>query len=161
MAKQTTTTTTNPEPHHTMDVKGKSRTLPLLGPFGDKALYGSKLEYGYGKADMEKANLDNPPRLSEWFFCAWVPANDAETKALVNAKTDMARDLIVTALLNKARAQSWAENRGGAVTADVKVTLNGKTTVHKRVALGFIDTLRDAGATVEVLPREKRTRKAK
>jgi hypothetical protein len=158
MAKQPTT---NAEPIYTMDHKGKSKTLPLLGPFGDKALYGSKLEYGYGKADMDKANKDNPPKHPEWFFSAWVPADNVETLKLVNAKTDMARDLLVTALLTKARAQSWAENRGGAVTADVKVTMNGKVTTHKRVAMAFLDTLREAGATVEVLPRVKRTRKAK
>lgn len=134
--------------------KWDGRDLPLVGPFGDKALHGSKLEYGYAKAD-ESAKTEHP----EWVFCAYVPANGEEAKKLTNAKPDMAVDLYTKALMTKARAQAWAEERGGSTTADVKVTFKGKTTYSPRTPLEMIETLRAAGMTVEVVPRIKKPKK--
>jgi hypothetical protein len=104
---------------HSHTVKGKAEpcSLPVFGPFGDKALHGSALLYGKADSNPEKRKPDAPPqKYDDWCFSYWTPANDAELVNFVKAKPANVRLLVSTALKSKARFDSWHENRGGTTT---------------------------------------------
>ena len=155
MAKPATQAAVNAEPTLEERCKRAVQNLGNKGPYGDKALYGTFLKRDEGNGKPTKDNdLESPVT---WTFDGYVPANVKELKALLDNKPDMLLEMVQDRLMTKYRAQSWAEIRGGNVTADVEVTFNGVTT-KSRVALPVIDAMRAAGMTVVVIPRVKNTK---
>jgi hypothetical protein len=128
--------------------------LGKKGPYGDKALYGSMLkeDEGNGKP-TEENDLESPVT---WTFHGYVPANVGELSALLKAKPDMLLEMVQDRLMTKYRAQSWAEIRGGNVTADIDIIVNGVRTDGGRVALPVIEHMRNAGMVIEIRPRVKK-----
>jgi hypothetical protein len=130
--------------------------LGKKGPYGDRDLYGTmvKEDVGNGKP-TEENELESPVT---WTFSGYVPGNVAELASLLKRKPDMLLEMVQDKLMTKYRAQSWAEIRGGNVTARIMITVNGVTTDGGRVALPVIEHMRKAGMTVTVVPNAKKTK---
>ena len=130
--------------------------LGLKGPFGDKALYGSLLMEDVGNGNPTEDNdLESPVT---WKFHGYVPKNVGELSALLKAKPDMLLEMVQGKLMTTYRAQSWAEIRGGNVTADIDIIINGVRTDGGRVALPVIEHMRKAGMVIEIRPRVKKSK---
>lgn len=130
----------------------------MLGPYGDKDLYGTHLMQDDANATPQESNdLEQP---TKWKYQGYVPGTVKELESLLKRKPDMLLEMVQERLMTKYRAQSWAEIRGGNVTADVRFTLNGKT-IEKRVPLEVLAAMREAGMTVEVMARIAKEKKSK
>jgi hypothetical protein len=145
----------------TVDIDGSKVVVPLFGPYGDKALHGSKLVTRVKTSDPKRRKpTDTLERTAShngidyWAAQCWAPANDAETLAFTKAKPANVRDLLEDALCTDAGQKSWHENRGGTTTT--RVSVDGAPPA--RLPNTIIDTLRKAGCkVVEVRKEEKPT----
>lgn len=140
---------------------GSKQTLPLHGPFGDKALHGSKLVTFFRKSDPTKRN---PPeeykdvyRHSDgtdyWAVQCWVPANAAEVKKFAEAKPDTLIDLVSGALCTDAGQKSWREVRGNGAL-NLWVSFNGAPPSF--MPKTAVDALKAAGHKVVEMERKKK-----
>ena len=90
MAKQDTQTAVKPATY-VWDLDGVKLEMPLFGPYGDRTLHGTKLEYELVQSNREKRLKGDPDATLErstfhngvdyWVTCAWVPEDDARVKA--------------------------------------------------------------------------------
>lgn len=146
--------TVKAQPTHVLDVPGHGKqTLPLLGPYGDKSLHGSKLLYHLrqsetakrkGKQDETLARVLHIEGTDYWAVCCWSNANAEEVKRFANAKPEVVGVLMDEALEAQAGYQSWKEQRGGATT--VWCSLNGAPAM--RVPVTAYDAMKAAGLNV-------------
>jgi hypothetical protein len=128
----------------------------MMGPYGDKDLYGTLLKEDEASG---KPTADNDLQCpTDWDYCGYVPKDVKELGALLKAKPDMLLEMVQDRLMTKYRAQSWAEVRGGNVTADIDIVVNGQRVDGGRVALPVIDHMRKAGMVIEIRPRVKKTK---
>lgn len=139
-------------------IYGKNATVPetpdtTFGPYGDKTLHGSKIISDTAKA---KPDGETDFKSLHWTFTFYAPANAAELNAFVKAKPDVVLDLVTRALGTSARAASWGECRGGAVTVDVKMP-DGK--VALRTPQAVYDAMVKAGMKVSIIPRTKEVKR--
>jgi hypothetical protein len=134
---------------HVVDGKTVDCDKPVFGPFGDKALHGSRLQYATAKSDANKRKPEDKLKHDAWCFSYWTPANMGELQAFLKSKPEEVRTLIDAALLTSARQDSWHENRGGTTTT--RVSVDGMDPV--RLPNAVIDLLKAAGRKVVPVPK--------
>jgi hypothetical protein len=136
--------------------------VPLFGPYGDKAIHGTKLVTKVKQSDPKKRKEEDKLHrtyrhsngIDYWAAQCFVPKDDAEALAMAKAKPANVRDLMEDALCVEAGQASWHENRGGSVTT--RVSVNGAPA--KRLPNEIITLLRQAGQKVEEVKEEKPTK---
>lgn len=156
--------TPNKFPTHVMELPdGTKQAIPLHGPFGDKALHGSKLVTRLKRSDPTKRN---PPEeytnvfrhtdgVDYWAAQCWAPSNITEAKKFADTKPDTFIDLVTDALATDAGQISWRAVRGnGALTLYVSVDGGAPSNVAKPL----VDMLKTAGHKVVEVERKRKNK---